>query len=249
MNEIVFINRTNNVQNHSNDKMKKTHISDNPQKINNDRLLSNALVGLAIIGASALSSCSNDSILDELDEPVVIEKTDSTPHTATEKTDDFMNTLNLLENGNSINNISTFTFSDKGHDYYFEPIKTSNSKVRLHSVVIDKNTLKNSESAYDIINTDDGVDVRHFDKDNDTISIRNYRKEGDEIAEYKYVNGFKVGVSRMKKTSDGKIERTFSNDSTAVYNNIKNNEPMAEPITFDATIQSWYVQDNPMDLH
>lgn len=247
MNEITSINRAYNVQNNSNNKVTKPHITNNSQKVNGDKLLSNALIGLAIIGASALSSCSNDSILDEL-EPTVIESTDASTRTATGKANDFMSTLGLLEDGNSLSNISTFTFSDSGHDYYFEPVKTRSSEVRLHSVVIDKKTSVGTESAYDITNTDDGIDVRHFDKDNDTISLRNYRKEGDEIAEYKYVNGFKVGVSRMKKNSDGTIQRTFANDSTVVYNNIQNNEPMVQPITFDVTIQPWYEVNNDIEL-
>jgi hypothetical protein len=247
MNSINFksLNYNSQISSISNDN-KSNPITKPQSKPNGDNLLASALIGLAMIGAATLSSCSSDSIIDELD-PTEIGSNQNSLTTAPDKTVDMMNTLGILKNGTQLSDIKTFSFTDENNkDYYFEPTKISDNLVRLHSVI-----LKNGdgvESNMYISNTDDGLDVKTYNEKNDLVSYKNYTKQGDEITEYDYIDGFKVQSSKLKKNSDGNIVRTFPNDSTALYSNIKNDEPMPTQINFDIVISPWFTNDNNIEL-
>lgn len=222
--------------------------ADNPQFINK------SLLALAAIGLATLSSCSQDSYLGpDLDEfQSKVEIGDSTrvsftnpPVMLNERVDNIFKALGILNDTTSLSDVKTISCRDnKDIRHWIKPTNV------FGNVVYGKGmSLLPDDSAGEIYSfqmtsaQNGGVNVEKVFNDGIVQKFNYLQKDDGSVVEYEvFDKNFKAEKSVYKKLEDGNIERTFSDGSTIVYGDIKQDFPYPTAITFDGCVTEDYEQ-------
>ena len=228
--------------------VRKYELVENPQAINK------SLLALAAIGLATLSSCSQDSYLGpDLDEfQSKVEIGDSTrvsftnpPVMLNERVDNIFKALGILNDTTSLSDVKTISCRDnKDIRHWIKPTNV------FSNVVYGKGmSLLPDDSAGEIYSfqmtsaQNGGVNVEKVFNDGIVQKFNYLQKDDGSVVEYEvFDKNFKAEKSVYKKLEDGNIERTFSDGSTIVYGDIKQDFPYPTAITFDGCVTEDYEQ-------
>lgn len=229
----------------------KTNSISQPQfkevtKQNTNNALQNALLGLAILGAAALTSCeeamdinktnSNEAITD-------VSENDSLK-TNLEKFDGMLKDIGLLkEKTNSICDAKSISFyNEKGDMYFVKPTRISKDTIMLKKMQLHPDLTGNISKS--IITSQNGDIFATNISQNDTTKFMYKKNKDNSYTEFNEINGFYVENAKLSKNQYGELVKTKADGTEIIYDGISNNREMPDKVnvSFDVSIDSGYKQ-------
>ena len=235
----------------------KKEIASSPQEAKrNSGAINKTLLALAAIGMSTLlTSCYKDDYygIEEPNNPeqAFVENKQTTNTisntiintNAYERTTNILNTLGLLTNDSTaLEDVETISFRDNNRcRYSLKPTSVYDRQICGRGIKIGSDNSAVEQYSFIIKNADNGSINFIKNLDSGKTETLNYKVNNDStVVESEVIdNNYMLEKSVFTKKEDGTIERKFTDGSTVIYNNIKNDEPYPTPIMFDAGVAGW----------
>jgi hypothetical protein len=196
-------------------------------------MLSKSLLALAITTAPFIQSCEKEILYDinnGLNNEIVIEPADTSEIISVSKNfNKALNTLGLLKApAQSIHDVKTISFSDElGNRHYIKPMNIKQNKMVLKYFRLNADATGN-EYKINVTNSDFGLKFERISKDS-LINTKYFELNDDNsINEYIKIKNNLFINSVFKKIDNDRFVQIFSDKSSKIFREIKNNEHLPQ---------------------
>ncbi len=203
-----------------------------------NKALNYSLVALGIIGFSTMYSCSK-----EYPTPIYTNKDMNRKIFSGVLIDDFNSILKelglVVDSTKSIKDIKTYSYkSNSDESFFIKPLQILNDEIILKQIKFN-NKLEREDSILKINSVGKEIYINQIIDDNE-IEIM-LQKADDEIKIFTKIDSIWVENSVVKKYEKDSFIQIYSDDTSKLFYDIKNNVEMPEDIIFEPVEE---IEDN-----